>query len=580
MISLLNRYVSVPIKSLSIKRFNSFSAKYNFEDYYLSFFNACRLPIIRSKELEFNNISQNHPKNIIEVSSEDKLVKMYVLPKSIDKWPSFYCGKQYNAANKHLFFHRVSDTHRLRFEAIVNLLRNGEQMVSTGVSGIGKSAELNAYLMVLLKHMGEEGWPKEVWYRFNVGLLQYKLSDGVPTVTVLEDIGLKDLRILASDYSLTPIKDRPVAIVELSEDETNPCPEIPILLQPSNRDIFELTKELCKANATYFLVNPPSTTDLVNMAWFQANFGAESSFRGKTKVEISRLIKERVNLVGPIPRAVLGSEVVFKSYINHIEENVDEFFNISRKIKISNIPKYAKYFIAPFVDDESVIPYLSQGDPLVPCSLRILSDHIGVLLSRACDTDSKRQLLNATFTHLIKEAVIRYGLTKQSIQPVQSDNAYWNVDNWSFYKNPLRKDKTLESEDKIAYEDTGITRCTKLKIFDSQYINRSVDMLDEDTLYFSTKHNCALYDCMYVDKAHKIVFMFNPTRKMPHVHPLNPSTVQEVMQNMKITENGYKIRFFFCYDSTLHVKEGCENVKGLEIYIAKVKILQCDIPVE
>jgi hypothetical protein len=85
---------------------------------------------------------------------------------------------------------------------------------------------------------------------------------------------------------------------------------------------------------------------------------------------------------------------------------------------------------------------------------------------------------------------------------------------------------------------------------------------------------------MYIDKALKIVFMFNPTRKIPNSHPLKPSTVQEVMQNMKITENGYKIRFFFCYDSTLRIKEGCENVTGLEIYIAKVKILQCDIPVE
>jgi hypothetical protein len=393
-------------------------------------------------------------------------------------------------------------------------------------------------------------------------------------------MGLKKLYILASEYSLTPIKDRPVAIVELFEYEIGPHPEIPILLQPSNRDIFELTKELLKAKATYFLVNPPSTADLVNMACFLANFGAESSFRGMTKVEISRLIKERVNLVGPIPRAVLDSEVDFKSYINHIQQNINEFFNVFNEIKISSIPEDAMYFIAPFVDDETVIPYLSQGDPLVPCSLRILSDHIGVLLSRACDTDSKKQLLNDAFTRLIEEAVIRYGLTKQSIQPIQSNNAYWNVDNWSFYKNPIRKDKTLKSEDKITYEDTGITRCTKLKIFDSQYINTSVDMLDEDTLYFSIKHNCSLYDCMYVNKALKTLFMFNPTRRMPNAHPLKPSTVQEVMQKLKISENGYKIRFFFCYDSTLRIKEECENVKGLEIYIAKVKILQCDIPVE
>jgi hypothetical protein len=55
------------------------------------------------------------------------------------------------------------------------------------------------------------------------------------------------------------------------------------------------------------------------------------------------------------------------------------------------------------------------------------------------------------------------------------------------------------------------------------------------------------------------------------------SSVQEVVKDMKIAENDYKIRLYYFCDSTMlikegceniePIKEGCENIEGLGIYI-------------
>jgi ribosomal protein L24E len=128
----------------------------------------------------------------------------------------------------------------------------------------------------------------------------------------------------------------------------------------------------------------------------------------------------------------------------------------------------------------------------------------------------------------------------------------------------------------IEFKETGITTCVKTVYFDAQYLSSSVDILDEDTLYVSTKHNGVLFDCMYVNKDLKIVFMFNATGQKPFEHPLKPQTVENVKKAMKITENGYKVRLFYCVSSKMNFKKSIKNIDGIDIFIAKVKFLACD----
>ena len=160
------------------------------------FFDACRLPRITRTEDNFENIDTDHPSNIIEVKSEDGRVALFILPKVISKWPSFYASKQKEASDKNLFFHCISGTHALRFNATVDLLRRGKQVVSTGVAGIGKSAELNAYLMEFLSNIGKSGWPREVWYRVDSKLFKFYLFNGNTVVEEEENRYLEEVCIL------------------------------------------------------------------------------------------------------------------------------------------------------------------------------------------------------------------------------------------------------------------------------------------------------------------------------------------------------------------------------------------------
>ena len=97
--------------------------------------------------------------------------------------------------------------------------------------------------------MGLEGWPKQVWYRFDSTLIKFKLNgDGFPEVIVKDSVNLKDLTLETFEYMMAPIEDRPVLLLDLSEEEVNPMTHIPTLVLPSNRDVYEVTKEFRKSN--------------------------------------------------------------------------------------------------------------------------------------------------------------------------------------------------------------------------------------------------------------------------------------------------------------------------------------------
>ena len=99
-----------------------------------NFFKACRnvieVKLIDNKDAGIRNenelkVKRRTSDNILKVVSPDKLVEMYVLPKALKFWPSFYAKKQLKTKDKFLFFHRVSGTHKLRFDAVVKLLKDG-----------------------------------------------------------------------------------------------------------------------------------------------------------------------------------------------------------------------------------------------------------------------------------------------------------------------------------------------------------------------------------------------------------------------------------------------------------------------
>jgi hypothetical protein len=126
------------------------------------FFEACRETFCESVLENF----QRHESKISKIVLNDR-IEAYILPENITCWPSFLCSKQRSEGCPEFYFKRTTFSNLPRFEETVRLLRIKKQVISTGLSGIGKSAEVNGLLMEFLFHMGEDGWPKEAWYRYD-----------------------------------------------------------------------------------------------------------------------------------------------------------------------------------------------------------------------------------------------------------------------------------------------------------------------------------------------------------------------------------------------------------------------------
>jgi hypothetical protein len=428
-----------------------------------------------------------------------------------------------------------------------------------------------------------------VWYRFNKILLKFYLSNGQPAVDLINLVSLDILLSYTEGYSQKPLVKRPVLFLELKEDEVNPCSDIATLLQPSNRDVFSLTKDFEKSEAIYMLINPPACEDLCTIACLQAQFGSNSMFRGMSNDSIIELITNRVNTLGPIPRYVLSDDKDFESQLKLVNKNVINIFGGSKldHLSESNVPQHAKDYVAPFVNDETAVPYLLGGDP-VSTSLRILSPHLARLIATACTHAAKKIFLQRyDFVYRIEEEIVRYGLMNHSSLTQAHDDA-WLAENWKYFKSG-KDGAIIKLSDKIQYFDIGITPCSDSIHFDSMYLNQSVVELKNLTLYISKKHNGALYDCMYVNHNVKTVFAFQCSSQKPEAHKLNITTVNNVMTKLKLLDNNYTMRYIYCYSSAGRSQKSCilqlgnksddmtkAVSKALEIYIARIKYFPCD----
>ena len=136
---------------------------------------------------------------------------------------------------------------------------------------------------------------------------------------------MNDLLLLTLGYRSEPLEKRPVLFLELAEDEVNPRSHIATMLQPSNRDVYTLTKEFEKSKAIYMLINPPACEDLCTIACLQAQFGLNSMFRGMNYDSIIELITNRINTLGPISRSVLNDDIFFESKVKYVDKMLKAF---------------------------------------------------------------------------------------------------------------------------------------------------------------------------------------------------------------------------------------------------------------
>ena len=131
---------------------------------------------------------------------------------------SYSGSKGCNAGN--FYFCRMTPVDIRRREVTLRLLRKErESPIWIGAEGIGKSADMNYILMELLTHIGEEGWPSIVAFRFDYKIAEFKFDISSSRVTFSWHNGKDTDSILEYSSSVGYPEGRALLILELKDDE-------------------------------------------------------------------------------------------------------------------------------------------------------------------------------------------------------------------------------------------------------------------------------------------------------------------------------------------------------------------------
>jgi hypothetical protein len=366
----------------------------------------------------------------------------------------------------------------------------------------------------------------------------------------------------------------PVLFLELSESEVNPCSYIPTYIPLSNGNVYDTTKEMFKAQAEYMLVSPPSCGDLQQMAIVEAELGTDSVFKGLSKETILQTVKDRVDTLGPVVRNVFVTGDKFSTKKSYLFQDAAMVFNEFDQIGVSSMPSNAKNYIGAFVNNGKFVPSLSERPvDLNWYSIRFLSDYTAQAVAKACTKENYINLMrNKIFDYFIAEVILTYGLMVQ--KPADIIDPNWNYENWKFYKNPIAKQMTNNTEvEQITYitrkdkiDRPDIPPCTRQIIFDTKYLCKNVAKLQERVLYRSGVYDGALFDHLLV--VDHTVYVFQSSQISAKSHSLDYSTIKNVMDNLQFDQNpDYNMVYVYCRDNHSKEQTGCkitnENKKPL-----------------
>ena len=252
---------------------------------------------------------------------------------------------------------------------------------------IGKSAEMNFIFMTLLSRIGEVGWPSTVLFRMpHSPALEFTLDAssqqclvrGLPGTETLDEV-CQCLR--RYDEANT------VMLMELSFSERDPTCRIPCYLTVTSDDAVGVTKTISKMHGSvYLLSDPPSLTQLkLQGLACKRHSRVTDPFLDQSPESILATIEQRAQVVGPLPRHTICSEDDYKRQLFLIRESADGFFSRGyTTLNCFHIPKYASYYIAPFIKpdcDPMFGTTASDGSP--PYAFRFLSAYCALTIAQS-----------------------------------------------------------------------------------------------------------------------------------------------------------------------------------------------------
>ena len=493
-----------------------------------------------------NEIKEVHIKN----QMGESILNAYILPNN-QKWPSFYCGKQRRASCNSIYFQRVDTVNITRFNETVRLLKDDNYVITIGCSGIGKSTELNSLLMVFLKHIGEDGWPTSVMFRYDINIIHFKIENSQPVVLYVDCPSMVDVQRYTFQYP------KAVIIIELKEGEADePQSRCARHTYLSCRNSFSTTNETYKSEAGYyFLMQPHSLEQLQEIAAFEYTEARDSCiFSDKNSVEeVKDEVNKRVSKVGPIIRSVISKH--YEYYVQSMKDNASKIFKDIEELAVDFLPSNSKLYIAPYVTNiyNSYLKGPPNEDRSRKYEFRFNSYFACQEIAKHVTAENFQKLREKEFDYLVAEDVMRYGLMSST-----DINDRFSFYQWKFYAN--NPDAKISKK----IDAPHIQLCDRAILYPGVVLQEDVSNLKEKVLYHSCKHNAYLFDALTVSHKDKMVYMFQSSYLKGNEHNLSVSTIRTVLRGLCMWDDSthswisdYKVCFVYCSNENSKGEKGC-----------------------
>ena len=523
-----------------------------------------------------------------EIDDDFSALEAWVMPKNgvLAKWPNVAMdSKQRQSWGPNVIFRRVNDASVGRTDASLNLLLRGEPTLWIGLPGIGKSMSTTVMLVKALQSMITRKTTKdqlvpngfdEVVYRIHKDVFVFKWNKSLERIQASM---MTQEKWETSGETTWRNGYKRVLIVEMPETETDPV--IPGLYSSSSSNVYSETfKTFYKGSADFFLMDPPSPTELKMMYVTLRVFDSDNT---PPHIDTMAKFNTLLNNIGPVPRYLFSKNhgAISKYLGERKSASEDPLANIQKEMRVSNIGKDVKYFMAPFIRRGVKVPLIEEYEIVAEQYLNSLSDEDRATelqfnndifefrcLSEGCKLVlAEKVKTNRALTFLMEygmplellEATIKYAGALDDTQGIgASVHKSARIENWCWYSDPgpvpLTKNHSLPADEIPRYQ-----RCKSVKLFRGNQFMMKVWEMESGVLYLSTVHNFPAGNWLFVDHDKKLVYLHQATLMNMKSHAFRTAAIDKLMRNLHMfDEKGqvYKLMIIGVNDQSLETPTG------------------------
>ena len=404
---------------------------------------------------------------------------------------------------------------------------------------LGKSTELNYILMMLLRRMGEVGWPSTVLFRLpGDPVVEFTLDPSSSQQCIVREHEGTETLDGVYECSENYGKKEAVMLMDLGEDETNPTCHIPCYITVHSEDAIEVTKTISKTqNSQYLLSDPPSLTQLKLQALALKQYSltqpAPGSFLDGSLEEVLAKVETRARLIGTLPRYIFCGELYYEDQLHVVNYHAFEFSMLS----VYELDRNAMPYIASFIKPNMIPKYSASdadGDPAY--EFRFLSDHCARVIAKSIiKLNDKR--LNVLPDHHLDYQLAEIIMISTLFKDV-SDT--YTREAWEVYTDPgnttklTKRHRLVKKEEDAFKSGVAIPWATHTVLFESIHYEGDVKLLQESSLYRSAfiSHKVPFGQCFMVSHQQRTVWFFQSTCGDVKDHPLPICIIRNVMNKL------------------------------------------------